>query len=704
MARWRIAAVSVAAITGAAFAAPAGGALAAASHVSSASGALSAAARPAAVESPTGGTWGLAEPVAGAMAAGIYPRGVASVSCATAGYCGAIGMDTDSSGNSVMFVVSERDGVWGTSEGVQGPANLVDGFGDDAQVSCASPGDCSAVGDYYAGGEDEQGFVVSEIDGVWRPAQEVPGVTDLAKGEDSLLKSVSCASAGNCSAGGTFTSPASGSAFLVSETSGTWGPAVEAPGIASLADGVTAAEITSVSCGAAGNCSAGGYFVVAGTYDAFVISETDGTWGNAEVVPGLAALNTAHDAGITSVSCASAGNCSAGGYYQETDGSHGALQAFVVDETGGSWGDAEEVPGTAALNTDHHAETTSVSCASAGNCAAGGTYWTGLTNGQAFVVDETAGTWGTAIVVPGLSAVDLDGHANLTSISCGSAGNCAAGGSYGGGGAAEAYVANETNGSWGAAQEAPGSAALGTGNGVQLASVSCAAAGYCSAGGYYDATSPLGSPFEVEKPFVVNEATASAAALTLTTTTAAYGNEGGVGASVAVTSAAGGTPTGTVTISAGPVTVCEATLEAGSGDCTLGHLTLPAGSYQLIATYSGDSTYVSSASAGDTLTVSKARSRTSVSISRSRLTYGHERSEKLTVTVAAEFAGVPAGTVVVRAGGATICTMTLRSGRGTCRFSARQLRAGKYHLTATYAGNRNFDASAASSMLITVRK
>ena len=41
--------------------------------------------------------------------------------------------------------------------------------------------------------------------------------------------------------------------------------------------------------------------------------------------------------------------------------------------TGNPWGKAEEVPGTAAINKGHHlAEITSVSCASAGNCRAGG--------------------------------------------------------------------------------------------------------------------------------------------------------------------------------------------------------------------------------------------------------------------------------------------------------------------------------------------
>lgn len=698
MAGRRIAAISLAVITGVMLAAPAGDALAVGSHVSSAGPALSAPAGPRAAPSPTGGTWGLAQPVTGATAAGSYPNGVDSLSCAAAGNCGAIGRDTDRSGASTMFVVSESDGVWGASQGVRGPANLVDGFGDDAHISCASPGNCTAVGDYYAGGEDEQGFVDNQTNGSWAVAQEVPGVTALAAGEHSVLGSVSCASAGNCSAGGTDTTAASGSAFLVDETDGAWGSAFEVPGITSLADGVTASSISSVSCGSTGNCTAVGTF--GGAHDgAFVASETDGTWADAELVPGQYALSAANGVSITSVSCTSAGNCSAGGFYSATDGRSVAEQAFVVDEAGGSWGDAEEVPGIAALNIDGIARTTSVSCASAGNCAAGGVYFTSPQTDQAFVVDETAGTWATAITVPGLG----NGYAVVNSISCGSAGNCAVGG-FTGHSPTAAFVADETNGNWGAAEGVPGSASLGVGNGAQLASVSCTSAGYCSACGSYWAYGPPVSPFETEKPFVVNEATASATALTLITTAAAYGNEASAGASVAVTAADGGTPSGTVSVSAGPVIVCTATLGAGSGDCAFGNLTLPAGSYQLTATYSGDLTYVSSVSAGDTLTVSKARSMTSVSHSRAKVRYGHESLEKLSVTVAAEYAGVPAGRVVVRAGGSTICVMTLRLGRGACMFSARQLRAGKYHLTVIYAGDRNFDGSAESDMLIVVGK
>jgi hypothetical protein len=88
-----------------------------------------------------------------------------------------------------------------------------------------------------------------------------------------------------------------------------------------------------------------------------------GTWGIAEQVPGLAALAGAGDSALTSLSCATAGNCSAGGLYL-TGGGGTCCQseAFVVSQAGGAWGTALEVPGIAGLNQAGMAEVTSVSC------------------------------------------------------------------------------------------------------------------------------------------------------------------------------------------------------------------------------------------------------------------------------------------------------------------------------------------------------
>ncbi|HEY1919204.1 MAG TPA: hypothetical protein VGH27_26845 [Streptosporangiaceae bacterium] len=53
-----------------------------------------------------------------------------------------------------------------------------------------------------------------------------------------------------------------------------------------------------------------------------------GTWGRAQELPGTAALNTGRYASVHSVSCAPAGGCSAGGYYS----SSGDQQAFTDDQ------------------------------------------------------------------------------------------------------------------------------------------------------------------------------------------------------------------------------------------------------------------------------------------------------------------------------------------------------------------------------------
>src|SRR5215471_11413242 len=231
-----------------------------------------------------------------------------------------------------------------------------------------------------------QGAGAGDRDGTWRTAIEVPGSGMLNAGGNGFVSAVSCASAGNCAAGGYYAAAlAIVQAFVVSEQNGTWHTAIEVPGSGALnVDG--SAEVRSVSCPSAGNCAAGGgYTDGSGHGQAFVASEQNGTWHMAIKVPGSGALNKRGEAEVFSVSCASAGNCAAGGLYR--DGS-ARFQAFVVSERNGTWGTAIGVPGSGALNAGGDARVESVSCASAGNCAAGGGYTDGSGHGQAFVVSE----------------------------------------------------------------------------------------------------------------------------------------------------------------------------------------------------------------------------------------------------------------------------------------------------------------------------
>src|SRR5262249_17778188 len=108
--------------------------------------------------------------------------------------------------------------------------------------------------------------------------------------------------------------------------------------------------------------------------------ETNGTWGTAIEVPGSGALNKDGNAIVSSVSCASAGNCAAGGTY--TDGSR-HIQAVVVSEANGSRGTGARGPCAGGRIGDRVSRGRS-----AGKCAAGGTYTDGSGHIQAFVASQ----------------------------------------------------------------------------------------------------------------------------------------------------------------------------------------------------------------------------------------------------------------------------------------------------------------------------
>jgi hypothetical protein len=78
-------------------------------------------------------------------------------------------------------------------------------------------------------------------------------------------------------------------------------------------------SVESISCTAAGDCTAVGSLNFRNVIRPLVVSEKNGTWGTAQTVPGVSALPVdAQSAGLGTVSCSSAGNCSAGGCYQDS--------------------------------------------------------------------------------------------------------------------------------------------------------------------------------------------------------------------------------------------------------------------------------------------------------------------------------------------------------------------------------------------------
>jgi hypothetical protein len=101
-----------------------------------------------------------------------------------------------------------------------------------------------------------------------------------------------------------------------------------------------------VVCSTAGNCTAVGDYtlnITNFTELAYVVSEKNGTWGNAVTLPGAKALSKHGELGPQALACGAPGDCAVGGLYFVDNG----LEApFVATQRNGTWSKAERLPGT----------------------------------------------------------------------------------------------------------------------------------------------------------------------------------------------------------------------------------------------------------------------------------------------------------------------------------------------------------------------
>jgi CSLREA domain-containing protein len=155
------------------------------------------------------------------------------------------------------------------------------------------------------------------------------------------------------------------------------------------------------------------------------------------------------------------------------------------------------------------------------------------------------------------------------------------------------------------------------------------------------------------------------------------------GAAVAPT-----TITGSVTVSDGGTNSCIATLTAGSGSCDIAFPS-PA-SYSMTGTYGGDSNFNGSASATNSHTVNKADTTTTITSDNPDPSSGAQSvTVNYTVSVTSPGAGTLTGNVTVT-DGVDSCIGTVAA--GTCSLTLTT--NGARTLTATYAGDSNFNGSA----------
>jgi Domain of unknown function DUF11 len=520
---------------------------------------------------------------------------VSSVSCASAGNCTAVGSYYVGPGSDQGLLLGETSGSWATGVEATLPANS--GSPQEVtlgSVSCASAGNCTAVGSYEDGSGNDQGLLLTETSGSWATGVEATLPANAGSNPDVSLSSVSCASAGNCTAVGRY-ADSSGYAhgLLLTETSGSWATGIQAT-LPANAGSNPNVSLSSVSCASAGNCTAvGRYEDGSGNAQGLLLTETSGSWATGVEATLPASAGSTPNVSLSSVSCASAGNCTAVGRY--FDGS--PFQGLLLTETAGSWATGVQATLPPNATPGQSVILNSVSCASAGNCTAVGRY-EDSSGFDGLLLTETADSWATGVQATLPANATAGPNVSLNSVSCASVGNCTAIGTDSNASPNEpGLLLTETAGSWAAGLGAtPPANALFAPN-LSLDSVSCAPAGNCTAvGGYDDNSDNIQGLLLSSTPATPSLSVSAPASGTAGNSISA--------SSVSATLSAGASPTGTITFTVfGPQSSAPTSCRTGgttvgspvtpSGDGTYspsaGFTPPSGGDYWWFASYTGDS-------------------------------------------------------------------------------------------------------------------
>jgi hypothetical protein len=207
--------------------------------------------------------------------------------------------------------------------------------------------------------------------------------------------------------------------------------------------------------------------------------------GHATEVMPPASTHVAPSTGLFATACTGAGNCVAGGDFQ--NGSK-PVEPVVARQSHGRWsrGIRLALPPNAAGQP--YSEVNGIACVSAGNCVAVGDYETGRANSlQAFIATESHGVWGRAFAPRLPSNSSAPASAQLGAVACTHSGFCEAVGSYqdSSGNNQIMAVARPLGSGWRAATEVASPASAAANPDAFVTGIACTGPGSCVAVGNY---------------------------------------------------------------------------------------------------------------------------------------------------------------------------------------------------------------------------
>ena len=254
-------------------------------------------------------------------------------------------------------------------------------------VTCVGAGSCTAGGTYN-GSEDGEGMIETESGGTWS-AIAAPVPSNATDQSQATLNSFVCPEAGSCTAVGNyngFDGPPYGylNALIETESGGTWS-ALEAP-LPSDAYSDPGARLSSISCPAAGSCTASGEYVNQSIQAPLIETESDGSWTPLEApIPNNAGSSNTY---LNSTSCPAVDSCTVVGDYTDSNGNE---QGLIETESGGNWSalEAPEPNDAPGLGSD----LLSMACPAVNSCTAVGYYFDQNGNAQGLIETGSGGTW-----------------------------------------------------------------------------------------------------------------------------------------------------------------------------------------------------------------------------------------------------------------------------------------------------------------------
>jgi CARDB len=335
---------------------------------------------------------------------------LSGVTCASASDCWAVGYYTHGDAGSVHQTLIEHwnGAAWSivTSPNNATSENYLENY--LSGVTCASASDCWAVGSYFDYGENTSHMLIEHWNGTTWSIVTSPNASTT---ESNDLRGVTCTSASDCWAVGSYVTGTSSRHTLVEHWNGTAWSIVTSPNTGGL-NFLSLNFLSNVTCSSASDCWAVGYHAGLSVFrrplpHATLIERWNGTAWSIVTSPNTSTTESYNQ--LSDVTCTSASDC-------------WAVGSPIEHWNGTAWSIVTS-PNTSATQ---HNLLNNVTCTSASDCWAVGFFFTGGNSVHTLVEHWNGAAW--SIVTSPNTGATQDNY--LNGVTCTSASDCWAVGDY----------------------------------------------------------------------------------------------------------------------------------------------------------------------------------------------------------------------------------------------------------------------------------